>query len=248
MSSLNKPCRTTLFDILPEELIIQIITQIFRPWSATVDITCQLQPILHTQLLRTCRFFHKEGIRQIKKSFTGEFIRYDRRGCIVDQNLRPTKWYRWIMANTTTLHIHDAGFTMWYVRRYWEAYPKLERFRVTVLQEPTYAYGGDLAVEMPDYLDRRGRCDGRTQQFVEGRYGNHEQLFLESCSAVHNDLRTHGRPEWPLVEYRFHDCRCHPERRTVGFAEWVERLEYEEADTFRSSRYSTKRPGRKSRS
>lgn len=205
-----------ILTILPKELTIQILTHIFQPWSATVDITCELQPILHTQVLRTCTFFHAEGIRLIKRAFTGEFIRYDRRGCIIDQNLKPLGWYRWIMQHTTTLHIHDAGFTLWYINRYWEAYPRLERFCVTVLQESTYA--GNPAVEMPDYLDRRARCDMRTQHFVEGQYSFHRQLFLESSSAIYNNLKLCQREQWPLVEYRFHDCRCHPERRTVGQA------------------------------
>lgn len=134
----------------------------------------------------------------------------------MDRNLKPVGWYGWIMQNTTTLHIHDAGFTLWYVNRYWEAYPRLERFLVTVLQESTY--GGNPAAEMPDYLDRRNRCDMRTQHFVEGHYTFHRQLFLESSSSIYHNVKLHNRQRWPSVEYRFHDCRCHPERRTVGLA------------------------------
>lgn len=213
MAGLCEKRRISLFDTLPRELIIEVIAQIFQPWSATVDITCSLQPILHTQTLRTCKFFHREGVKLIKKSFTGEFIRYDRRGCIVDQNLEPVKWYRWIMRNTTTLHIHDADFTRWYINRYWESYPLLKRFRITLLQESTY---GNPAIEMPDYLDRRRRCDSRTQQFVEGHYTSHRQLFSELFTSIYDSLMTYDREQWPLVEYRFHDCRCHPERRTVS--------------------------------
>lgn len=213
MSEASKSDRPSLFDVLPKELIIKIISHIFQPWSATVDITCELRPILHTQILRTCKFFHAEGARLVKRAFTGEFIRYDRRGCIVDRNLKPVSWYRWIMQNTTTLHIHDAGFSSWYINRYWEAYPRLQRFLITVLQESTY--GGNPAAEMPDYLDRRSRCDMRTQHFVEGKYSFHRQLFLESTSAIYDNLRVH-KQLWPLVEYQFYDCRCHPERRTVS--------------------------------
>lgn len=213
MARPSKTHGASLFDVLPKELITLILSHVFQPWTATVDITCELQPILHTKTLRTCRFFHQEGIRQIKKAFTGELIRYDRRGRVVDQNLKPLGWYRWIMQNTTTLHIHDAGFMLWYIKRYWEAYPRLDRFRITVLQEPTY--GGNPAAEMPDYLSRRARCNTRTQNFARGLYTFHRQLFFEFSSSICNDILTHQRSVWPSIEYRFHDCRCHPERQTV---------------------------------
>lgn len=202
-----------LCSVLPNEILIKIIGHVFQPWSATIDITCQLQPIAHTRILRTCKLFHEIGTEAIKKSFTGEFIRHDRRGQIRNRDLKPVQWYQWIMQNTITLHMMDASFSLWFIVKYWEYYPLLKTFRITVVPEPIYR---NVAAEMPDYLDRCVRCDIKTQTLVGGNYGYHSQVFHELTTAVYDNIVTFGRDGWPSIEYRFNDCRCHPERLTVS--------------------------------
>ena len=96
---------------LPHELIITILEHVFEPWSATMDLTCQLGSIPNIRILRTCRFFNEYGGRVLRSAFTGKFVREDSRGCIKDPNLPPRAWYSWIMRNCKTLMINDAYYT-----------------------------------------------------------------------------------------------------------------------------------------
>lgn len=212
--SSNQPTTCRSLVDLPNEILHQILSLLFPPWCATMSLTCELKPIPNTRALRTCRYFYEQGTQLIQKRFTGEFIRYDRRGCIVDRCLSPQKWYAWIMNHTTTLHLYDADLRGWYIPEYWMYYPKLEWFRVSVLDEQTYR---DVAAEMPDFHQRRWRCNERTTRLENGDYNHHQFLFSEVFVSVYKGLRIGKREVWPAVEYQYYDCRCHPGRKTVRF-------------------------------
>ena len=200
---------------LPIELIIHILQEVYVPWTATMSLTCQLAPIPNIALLRTCSLFNFHDITAIHSAFSGEFVRHDRRGCIIDANLEPRKWYSWIMANTRTLNLHDAYFTIWYIPTYWQFYPRLKRFVLSIGQESTY---NDPTIEMPDFEDRRRRCDQRTGTLIKRDYSFHGYLFDELFVSIFKDMQKAGGRQWPEVEYRFWDCRCHPKRQTVSSA------------------------------
>lgn len=200
---------------LPLEIVLQVLQHTFPPWSATMSITCELSPIPNTRILRTCHTFYKHGVLALQSSFTGEFIRHDRRGCIINTNLEPCKWYSWIMSHTRILHLHDAYFTIWYIPRYWEFYPALEGFIVSVVPERAY---NDPSVEMPDFAARVQRCGARTTRFARAYYAFHGYLFDEAFVRVWKDMHAHERGDgkWPAIEYRYCDCQCHPGRQTVS--------------------------------
>lgn len=211
-TSLASKHSASLLD-LPNEILLQILSYIFAPWSATMSLTCELAPIPHSRILRTNRYFLENGTNLIRRRFTGEFIRYDRRGCIIDRQLEPRKWYAWIMDNTIVLHLYDADLRGWYIPQYWLYYPQLEWFRVSVLHEQTYR---DVANEMPDFVQRRWRCNERTTRLENGDYNHHQFLFSEMFLPIYKGLRIGKREVWPGVEYQFYDCQCHPDRKTVS--------------------------------
>ena len=47
---------------LPHEIVLLILQHLFEPWSATMDLTCQLGPIPNIKALRTCRLFHDPAL------------------------------------------------------------------------------------------------------------------------------------------------------------------------------------------
>ena len=182
---------------LPPEIIIRILKHVFSPWSATMSATYrrtlrsqtvraldtytgtlsyQLSPIRNIQVLRTNNFFCTVGINILMKSFTGEFVRHDKGGRLVDQNLEPREWLRWIMQHTKVLHLQDTNPRLWYISGYWNYYPALETFRTTKLPAENYT---NMVFGMPGFEEQRRSCDERHSRFAKADYKHHSWLFDE---------------------------------------------------------------------
>lgn len=201
---------TSLVDALPKELITQILATLFPPWSAATSADKPvLQSIPDIQVLRTCKSFLLDGTKQIQKSYTGELNWYDPSTLVLDGPEPAKRWHRWVAQHTTLIFNHVANRKRWYIYTYWQSYPLLKLFCVTVPYHTIPPQG-------PLTERERQECETRTRRALESRYQYHSCLLSDVLEKVYPDMILHDRVEWPHIEYHVLDCRCHPGRGMVS--------------------------------